>query len=438
MTKKLTKLTKKQESQLVPHRDKWIARGLRTGVYTPEERASVHAVIAEAYRVIGRSEPVVLIARSPYEAQIMCGYLAMREGSAYVIGGQVRALVSNQVENQVRDHVRNQVENQVESQIDDQVRDQVESQVGAQVSALVRDQVESQIGAQVDQVSAQVRAKVGAQVRALVRAQVDAQVDAQVSALVRDQVESQVGAQVSAQVSNQVRAQVDAQVRAQVRDRSDLFWLYAQRSWVCRHMGNLWPWWTAWFTFFTEHCGIDPLPEKRDLYERLSTIGPRYLQPTFAVVSDYPMHIRRDEQNRLHSERDAAVLYADGFALWVWHGVSVPREWIESPQTMDARAIIATPNMEQRAAGLQIMGWTRVMSDLNARVIDTDPDPAIGELLSCDGVTGTFLRVRCGTGRTMTLRTPPGMRTAMEAQLWVRPPAAKISADMIRNMEART
>jgi hypothetical protein len=62
-----------------------------------------------------------------------------------------------------------------------------------------------------------------------------------------------------------------------------------------------------------------------------------------------------------------------------------------------------------------------VLEQLNARVIDTDDDEEIGQLLEAEipeSGPERFLRVRCGTGRTFVLPVPRECNTAHEANAW--------------------
>jgi hypothetical protein len=63
----------------------------------------------------------------------------------------------------------------------------------------------------------------------------------------------------------------------------------------------------------------------------------------------------------------------------------------------------------------------RTLEELDAKTIDKDDDPMIGELLEVDIPEigrEKFIRVLCGTGRTFAIPVPPEMRTALEANAW--------------------
>lgn len=154
------------------------------------------------------------------------------------------------------------------------------------------------------------------------------------------------------------------------------------------------------------------------------------------VVSEAPSALHRDDRARLHHPRGPAVQFCDGFSVHAWHGTTVPKAWITAPAKLPPRVALTRPNLEQRRAALEIIGWKRVVDELQPRFIDTDADPAVGQLLEADLPElgpARFLKVRCGTGREFVLAVPRWMRTAAEANAWTY----DLSADEYK-LEVRT
>ena len=102
--------------------------------------------------------------------------------------------------------------------------------------------------------------------------------------------------------------------------------------------------------------------------------------------------------------------------------MAIPGEWVTG-QKPKAREALNWPNLEQRRAACEIVGWAQILTELDAKVIDQDEDPEIGTLLECvlpDAGKELFLRVRCGTGREFALiATNSRAKTALEAQAWM-------------------
>ena len=462
MMEKITGLTENQKVQFKPWVKKWVGIGLSTEA-ADFDRAEKAAL--EAYGLCGLDRPmIVLRVGSPYAATI-AGAIAwdilkktknIYEVKAQVgaqveaqvraqvadqvkaqvwdqvraqvgaqVGDQVRAQVRDQVGDQVRAQVRDQVgaqvRDQVWAQVADQVRDQVWAQVWAQVGAQVGDQVRDQVEAQVgDQVWAQVGDQVRAQVRAQVRDQVGAQVRDQVWAQVGDQVRAQVRAQVGAQVGDQVRAQVADQVKAQVGD----FGKNAKEGFNNYGIASLWCTLSAFSSFFRDVCQLtfpEEIHKRLEINEALvSSVGWTWWHENIFVSSDRPRIIKRDDQGHLHCENGPSIEYRDGWALYHWHGVSIPKEWV-SGQKPTAQDAISWPQIEQRRAACEIAGWGNILEELDASIIDVDDDPEVGILLECslpDAGKQRFLKVVCGTGRMFVLPVPPSCETALEGNLW--------------------
>jgi hypothetical protein len=217
------------------------------------------------------------------------------------------------------------------------------------------------------------------------------------------------------------------------------FYLAAMtKSYMMWNGGNQWAGWCGYLSFFREVAQLD-LPEydRWIHYERAAQYGgPRYMHAKFCIVSDFPMRICRDAEHRPHSAEGPALAWRDGWEQFYWHGVKVPRAWIESPKTMDPHLAVTHPNAEKRRCAAEIMGWDRVLRELSARTVDTDVDPRVGELVETviAGNTERFLRVVCGTGRRFAIPVPPETSTAIAAQAWIH----DLPEATIRALEVRT
>lgn len=150
--------------------------------------------------------------------------------------------------------------------------------------------------------------------------------------------------------------------------------------------------------------------------------GFRIVHDEFCMVSDFPVHIKTDENNLPHCEDGPSHLWRDGWCFYSWHGIQIPAEWIENKSSLTAETAIKWDNLEQRRAACEIVGWHNILDQLNARTIEKHANPMAGELLEVslpDIGTEKFLRVRCGTGRDFALAVPPEVATVEQAQRWL-------------------
>lgn len=180
--------------------------------------------------------------------------------------------------------------------------------------------------------------------------------------------------------------------------------------------------WLSYYDFFKEVCNLEVCSKLDGLFALAKTAGWCNVYEDIAVIQDRPSQIRFDDSGTLHCENGPAIGFRDGFGLYAWHGVRIDREWIENPDTALSPSIALTwPNLEQRRVACEIMGWARILEELDAKVIDTNKDPQIGVLLEAtipEIGRERFLKVVCGTGRTFALPVPPNMKTALEANAW--------------------
>jgi hypothetical protein len=185
--------------------------------------------------------------------------------------------------------------------------------------------------------------------------------------------------------------------------------------------GNMWASYESYLTAMRDIIGLKlPQHEAYHYWEQAAIHGGfRVLHPDFCIVSDFPEFIRVDENNEPHCENGPSHRWRDGWSLYHWHGQAVPAHWIEDRNNIDPTEVLNTENTEQRRAGCEIIGWDKIIDRLGGRIIDTDSDPEIGQLIECDlpdAPNTRFVKVRCATGRTFALCCDSNAKTALEAQ----------------------
>jgi len=175
----------------------------------------------------------------------------------------------------------------------------------------------------------------------------------------------------------------------------------------------------AEYLFFHDAGFLPRANTTNELYKLCASTGSVLPLPDVCYVSDRPLILNIDDRGLPHCEDGPAIQYADGFSLHAWHGVKFPKQWATTlPRPADA---LKWPNIEQRRVACEMLGWDRILDELNVVVINKDNNPEIGELVSVnipDIGDEKFLCVRCGTGRNFALPVPPDMKTAHEANAW--------------------
>ncbi|MGN6657058.1 MAG: DUF6745 domain-containing protein [Rhodanobacter sp.] len=202
-----------------------------------------------------------------------------------------------------------------------------------------------------------------------------------------------------------------------------IFMLRCAQNWYRLYQGgNMWSAYDCYLTAFRDVLGLVlPEHERYRAWEACAIEGGfRIMHEEFCIVSDRPEMLKVDEQNRPHCENGPSHRWRDGFEIYYWHGIEVPGEWIVE-KSITASEALHWQNMEQRRAACEIIGWAKVLEQLDAKVIDTDEDEEIGQLLEAeipDSGPERFLKVRCGTGRVFVLSVPRECNTALAANAW--------------------
>lgn len=195
--------------------------------------------------------------------------------------------------------------------------------------------------------------------------------------------------------------------------------------------------WLSFYEYFKDVVGIKEVEKLNGLIEYAKNAGWASVFEDFAVIQDRPERILMDEQNRLHCENGPAIRYRDGFSVYSWHGVRIPAAWIEHKADLTPKVALTWENIEQRRVACEIVGWNRILKELNAVIIDADDDPEIGTLVEVDIPDigkERFIKVICGTGREFAIPVPPDTETALAGNAW----SFGISPDLLKELEIRT
>ena len=230
-------------------------------------------------------------------------------------------------------------------------------------------------------------------------------------------------AQNPSQLYGQLGSQLDSQLVSQLYSQLDkLRPFFLTNRWGAQH----WCSWEAFYLFGPE-IGVTYKAEDIALLQEWARISRStgWWAPWDGIcfVSDRPRVVKFDNERRLHCETGKAVEYSDGWGVSSWHGTRVPDEWLADKKSLTAQVALKEQNIEQRRAACEILGWSRILKELDAKTIDHDNDPQIGDLVEVAlpdlPQRAKFLRVQCGTGREFAIGIPPHIESSLEAQAWI-------------------
>ncbi|MFH7027318.1 MAG: DUF6745 domain-containing protein [Heteroscytonema crispum UTEX LB 1556] len=145
-------------------------------------------------------------------------------------------------------------------------------------------------------------------------------------------------------------------------------------------------------------------------------------EENICIVCDRPLHIRFDNENRLHAEGKPAIQFADGYSLYFYHGVTLPEKYgIIHPQQWQAQWLLTEDNAELRRVLIQGIGYAKICQELQATELDSWAEYTLLKIDNYfDDELIYLLKMTCpSTGFIHALRVPPTMKTAREAIVWV-------------------
>jgi hypothetical protein len=145
------------------------------------------------------------------------------------------------------------------------------------------------------------------------------------------------------------------------------------------HGGNQWSWWLAYQDFFKtvaelgKSHGIDYTAYNH--WETLGILsGPRTVYPDFCMISEKPIKLLVDNQNRPHCETGPFCEWKDGSKLYAVHGVRVPAWLVEQKHKITPTLIDEVRNAEIRRVMINFYGIDNYIKNGNPEVLDRDTD----------------------------------------------------------------
>ena len=131
-----------------------------------------------------------------------------------------------------------------------------------------------------------------------------------------------------------------------------------------------------------------------------------------------PVTLLTDEQGRYHCQDGPAFVYRDGLREWWWHGVKVPCEVIESPDSITRASIDAEENAEVRRCMLERFGTSRYLDESGAKETHRDDYGILYRLTTPRGPMAFVRVLNCtpnkdGTRREYVLCVDPDSQTAL-------------------------
>lgn len=195
--------------------------------------------------------------------------------------------------------------------------------------------------------------------------------------------------------------------------------------------GNLWCSHSAWYTFFTDVCGLDPWSNDK---ERKAAEGLRLVSTScgwwwpgreWCLIVDRPqgLHVEKTSNGaRLHCEDGPSMVWRDGCSVWHIHGVEVDEQIVMAPDTQTLAQIDGDTNQDRRRIRIERYGWLKYVSASKAEIVefrDNDIDGTSECLMRLGDGRMVLVAACCSTGREYALPVPREIKTCADAQRWL-------------------
>lgn len=173
------------------------------------------------------------------------------------------------------------------------------------------------------------------------------------------------------------------------------------------------------------------------LWQLAASLG--WLQPHERTcwLAERPDLLRGDARDRLHDAVGPALRFPDGWSVWAWKGVEVPRWVIERPESITLAAIDGESNVQVRRCMIEIMTPERYVALGGADRVAEDETGILWRKtwLAFDAWAAVEVINATpeldGTRRHFFLQVPADIRTAREAVAWTYGLSTNAYADLV-------
>ncbi|MEH2304388.1 DUF6745 domain-containing protein [Nostoc sp.] len=167
---------------------------------------------------------------------------------------------------------------------------------------------------------------------------------------------------------------------------------------------------------------VHPQQEWKVFQSLIQECGWLFAYDDICIICDRPLHLRFDNENRLHAEGEPAIEFIDGYSLYSYHGVTLPEKYGKiHPQQWQSQWLLTEENAELRRVLIQGIGYARICQELQAIELDTWQEYTLLKIdADVDEEAIHLLKMTCpSTNFIHALRVPPNMDSAREAIRWV-------------------
>jgi len=377
---KLEKLTPEQENLISVVRDEWL-----NSIFAPEGPAPLDKEKCEdgiewLYKITGLEKPIIFFLDSPLGCQLAANILLhadFKDKDNFFAFDQIEKQIIEAVKTEIHDQNEELFKSKVHSRLYNYIEEEIIDQVNLHIPAYdYNNQVYNQVY-NWDVIRNQDHA--WDQVRDKIHGQVWLQIINQAQRMVRVQIKDPLGLWIMREIGGRVASKIrpenqpveiylENEINKGLYDELEYFHLAWRNFIFDADFGALYDYWTR--------IGIINDENVNKYIEYLKSY-PGYVifLQDFAFVCGLPREIHRDVEGRLHCETGPALQWKDGYSQYYWHGISVPRRWIDEPLSITGKDFLSEDNAEKRRVLHEILGTDRLVEILDLEIVDVKKVP---------------------------------------------------------------
>jgi hypothetical protein len=128
----------------------------------------------------------------------------------------------------------------------------------------------------------------------------------------------------------------------------------------------------SWFDFFISVLNSS---YNEQTWKLLQTLGQHsgwiFPYSDLCIICARPTKLLLDEDDQFHAEGEPAIQFADGFAVYVYHGVRLPQKYGELlPSQWQSQWILEETNPELKQVLMQGIGYLRICRELSVTQLE--------------------------------------------------------------------
>lgn len=139
------------------------------------------------------------------------------------------------------------------------------------------------------------------------------------------------------------------------------------------------------------------------------------------IISDRPSVLHVDDRGRAHNPKGAAIEYRDGWKIYAWKDILIPRDIVEKPESITVSQILNEGNAEIRRAMVDIFGLDRFVVESDSTSLDKQGEYELLRVPYLNNVQMIALKMRCPTTSAVYVHSVhPDCTNVEQALAWKR------------------